>query len=171
MPKDYAKNIFMHGRKPPKKQRRFTILLAVLLVVSAAAAFFYLKNNRRAVGTVQQVVGENSVHFDFYTDRLASESKALPVRIEEPVKSMVPSTGTNSFIVQIGVFNSPLEVGQVRVSLLLSGIEADIVKVRQGKDTIYRLQRGPYTSIKQAKQIQQKMKNKGIESEVKTDSL
>ncbi|MCD6038994.1 MAG: hypothetical protein K0S27_394 [Gammaproteobacteria bacterium] len=71
---------------------------------------------------------------------------------------------TSQYILQLGVFNNETAAGQARVSLLLAGCEADIVKSIAGNRVIYRVQKGPYATVAQVKEIQKQIRNKGIMS-------
>lgn len=68
------------------------------------------------------------------------------------------------FILQLGEFNEQTNASQLRLSLLLAGIETEIIKVPDHK---YRVQQGPYASERQAKSAQRQLGRKGFESTVK----
>ena len=68
----------------------------------------------------------------------------------------------------MAAFQSPAAAGELRISLLLAGFEADIVKsLTEDQQTLYLIQLGPYSNPSKAKSVQEEMKGKGIESVVK----
>ena len=122
------------------------------------------------------------VHFDFYTE-LPNMRVALPAsastetvktisrppqtvgQVDESIKSVIDSRKTpTQIIVQLGEFKDPLNASQLRLSLLLAGIETEVVKTATHT---YRVQKGPYSSERQAKAAQQQLNKKGFDSMIK----
>lgn len=73
------------------------------------------------------------------------------------------------YVVQLGLFKNETTAGQTRVSLLLAGCEADTVTVidEATQTTLYRLQKGPYATLSQAKTIVKQLQKKGVSGMVK----
>ncbi len=73
------------------------------------------------------------------------------------------------YIVQVGLFKNETAAGETRVSLLLAGFEVDTVKTTDdaAHTTLYRLQKGPYATLSQAKLIQKQLLKKGVLGVVK----
>ncbi len=104
---------------------------------------------------------------------VAQESN-LAGQIDDSIKTMMaqhalnkikkPTTPMTQYVLQVGVFKDQVSASQLRLSLLLSGIETQIVKT--GEHT-YHIQRGPYSSERQAKSAQRLLSKKGFESSIK----
>jgi len=132
------------------------------------------------------------IQFDFYTElpnmrvnlpvsaeakpfstiiRKPTEQALQPIdltsKIDESIKSALKQQGTQKaavqFIVQINEFNEQISASQLRLSLLLAGIETEVVKTAEGK---FRVQKGPFTSEHQAKAVQRQINNKGFDATI-----
>lgn len=140
--------------------------------------------------SVRQVKQEPEVRFNFYTelpkmqvtlpeaepipskqaltmkqDLLTTAAKAQP---SFPVRELKKNkSSSDQYIVQIGIFKNETAAGQMRVSLLLAGFEADIVKTTEGDQTLYRIQKGPYMTLAKVKEVQNQLQSKGIMGLVK----
>jgi cell division protein FtsN len=129
----------------------------------------------------------NAVQFNFYTElpnmqvnpEIVSESKltirkpvvGLPrpialAQIDNSIQAAMAEKKKVQYFIQLGVFKDQIGASQLRLSLLLAGIEADIVEVATHS---YRVQQGPYQSTNQAKAMQRRLTNKGFESEIKSE--
>lgn len=101
-------------------------------------------------------------------DLLAAATKAESLfPAKELKKNKNSAEDASQYILQIGVFKNETAAGQVRVSLLLAGFEADIVKVTDGNQTVYRIQKGPYATLAQVKEVQKQLQSKGMTGLVK----
>ena len=90
-----------------------------------------------------------------------------PVTGKPPISDHAKSAAPN-YIVQIAAFRSASAAGDMRISLLLSGFEVNLVKSLDNEHKqIYLLQQGPFSNMSEAKAMQQKLKQRGIESVVK----
>jgi len=69
------------------------------------------------------------------------------------------------FILQLGEFSQQVNASQLRLSLLLAGIETEVIKLPEHK---FRVQQGPYASERQAKLAQNRLSRKGFESSIKS---
>ena len=63
----------------------------------------------------------------------------------------------------MATFRNESNATQLRVSLLLAGVEVDIVKIKMSSHNIYRVQQGPYSNLQLAKARQQQLQKKGVE--------
>lgn len=142
---------------------------------------------------VHQAKQEPEIRFNFYTElpnmqvtlpetEQAPGKQALPARQDllaaaKKTESLLPGKefkkNKNSaedggqYILQMGVFKNETAAGQVRVSLLLAGFEADIVKSTDGNQILYRIQKGPYAMLSQVKEVQKQLQNKGVMGVIK----
>jgi len=99
---------------------------------------------------------------------LAATTKTEPLfPAKELKKNKNGAENAGQYILQMGVFKNETAAGQVRVSLLLAGFEADIVKSVDGNQTLYRIQKGPYMTLAQVKEVQKQLQSKGIMGLVK----
>lgn len=79
------------------------------------------------------------------------------------------STVEPAYYLQFGTFKDAPSASQLRLSLLLTGIESEVEKVENGPEKNYRVWQGSYATEAQAKQYQQKWRRKGVESVIKQD--
>lgn len=122
---------------------------------------------------INTVHSEPKVHFDFYTE-LPNMQVRAPM-VDETKRTAMPSLATVSptqtlpkgYIIQLGVFKDATSASELRFSLLLSGCEADVVKVKTKEGERYQVQRGPFVNVTEAKRLQLQLQKKGIEGVVK----
>jgi cell division protein FtsN len=135
----------------------------------------------------QQSAAESEVRFNFYTELpnaqvTLPESKEssqiaqrnVPTSVKKAESSSLTKEAKNSgenagqYILQLGVFKNKAAADQLRVSLLLAGLDATIVPyVEKNKTVLYRVQRGPYAALAQIKEEQKQLENKGITGLIK----
>lgn len=135
---------------------------------------------------------EPEVHYDFYTElpsmqvtqpQIAEKSHPTPPPLvtvvpktngtskllaEEVQKKLKPITSNDlsaQYVLQIAAFKNEIAASEYRISLLLGGFDANIVKT-DNDPPIYRIQQGPYPSARIAKANQQRLLRKGIKSVV-----
>ena len=91
--------------------------------------------------------------------------------IDNSIKAVMAQHATNAeqkpaiqYVVQLGEFKNQVGASQLRLSLLLAGVETQIIKI---SDHVWRVQQGPWSSQRQAKLAQQKLGRKGFDGEVK----
>ena len=127
------------------------------------------------------------MHFDFYTElpnmqmaigTLAEADKTpkiLPAAVSPAAVAPVVAKNTaattpakldKQYMIQVGTYASSANAGQMRISLLLAGFDASVVKVKIGTKDQYRVQRGPYPKMASAKAAQQALIKQGIDSEI-----
>ncbi len=95
-------------------------------------------------------------------EKIISANQSQPTH--EPSKPNNSAENKTQYVVQLGLFKNETAAGQTRVSLLLAGCEADTVAITDEatQTTLYRLQKGPYTTLSQAKTIMRQLQKKGI---------
>jgi hypothetical protein len=191
MAKDYAKRVFTTTRSRRKKTWRagliiipsiILVLLLIIYVTCSRAGFFKMPESRLLKGiaslfirpyspnqTSPSKVEENAqqeVHFDFYN--------ALP-NMRVSVQGDVPKTVTRQhdpeaplqYILQLGVFDNESPATQLRISLLLAGCEAEIVKIKTKDGELYRVQSRAFSKQADAKKVQEQWQAKGVTSVLK----
>lgn len=114
---------------------------------------------------------EPEIKFNFYNE-LPNMQVTLPEKetekVEPPiVKPQKVVKPLNQYVVQLGAYESESAASQVRVSLLLSGIEVDIVEEMSDNKPVYRIQQGPFSNNKEAGNALKKLKSKGVDGIVK----
>ena len=125
------------------------------------------------------------VHFDFYnelpnqqieparanknSEQVAADDHILSTLSNKmPIPTVAPiQTAKENYFLQLGVFKNEKGATQLRLSLLLSGIDADVVKTVAGEQSVYRLLQGPYANAESAQTAQQKLQKKGVVSIVR----
>ncbi len=134
---------------------------------------------------------DNNVRFDFYTelpkmqvnttsvlDKKTFVSPKLVEKLPRPaeladidnsIQSVITAKKSQAkplmqYTLQLGIFKDQLSASQLRLSLLLAGIDADVVKMQ---NNTYRVQKGSFTSENQAKAMQRQINKKGFDSEIK----
>lgn len=120
---------------------------------------------------------DEPVRFDFYTELPNAQIESNTVvdstdankaakKLQETVRKSGLTPPAPGYVVKIAAYVSESQAGQMRISLLLAGVDADIVKMKEGNKDMFRVQQGPYATVKLAKKRQQELQKKGIESAV-----
>ena len=192
MAKDYAKRSFTARKPKKKRIRLEFLALFLLALVCAGGYWSYfhkheisnIENNwvtrvrmmfsHHAVAkTVQTAkaapVAQPDVHFDFYNAlphmqvTIAETAAVTPPapKIHDP-KAAPVTKPTLVYLIQLGVFNDATGASQLRLSLMLSGVEAEIIRLNSTHGQVYRVQRGPFISFAEAKKMQHELEMKGI---------
>ncbi len=193
MRKDYARNDFTQGGKSARKKRYVELLLVILLCVLVGGIFYagYSATHpewqeKMAVWTTHiqsffghkraeeikgkklkgtaQIEYDNEVRFDFYSELPKMQMDTPPVVNTEQDKESTPA---KQYTLRIGEFTDLARAGEVRISLLLAGVDAEVVTVRQDGKNVYRVQQS-YDTAAQAQAKQKRLQKKGIESTVIT---
>ena len=182
MAKDYAKKK-MPARNSERKTRWLAVFAGLCLIGAAITYAIHLHQESRflpgihistwvekAIGNVknkpiteaQKTVADEPIHFDFYTElpKMRVAIPAVAPIASEKALSAAPKT-TAQFVVQISEFKSQIQASQLRLSLLLAGIDTQIIKTTQ---QTYRVQQGPFGTERQAKTAQQRLNQKGFDS-------
>lgn len=169
MAKDYAKySIKKH--KPNKENRQrilFFIILALTIITTTYSCIYIKKHHPRWVATIQNFYHpkpaiksvnklaeeQEDIHFDFYND--------LPnMQLASPHGKVIIQEKPENYTIKIAEFQNQNEASQMRLSLLLDGIKAEIVK----RGEKYRIQQGNFTDLAQAKSSQKVLEKLGVKS-------
>ena len=130
--------------------------------------------------SVQKAKQETEIRFNFYNElpnmqvTLPETEEAVPAPTTKAVAKETKKEGNrpeqaNQYIVQLGIFKNEAAAGQMRVSLLLAGFEADTVTSPDENNTVlYRVQKGPYATLAQAKAVQKQLQKKGVAGLIKS---
>jgi cell division protein FtsN len=177
MAKDYAK-YNAKNRTRNKKNRSaglFTVFLFLLLTIGIG---YLIYANRQTIPTMianvktlihhkkvtaqpVDTVKQNTpppVHFAFYNELPKMQVPAANTVVEQ--KTIVKEK--KSFTLNVGEFQNENDASQMRLSLLLLGVESDIIKVGE----TYKLQQGNYSTLALAKAAQKKLQIKGVDAKV-----
>jgi cell division protein FtsN len=160
----------------------------------ASAKSLFVKHKADPVKVAKQQDSnqdDNNIRFDFYTelpkmqvntgtivDKKPFVSPKLVEKLPRPaelaeidnsIQSIIATKKSQikpsvQYTLQLGVFKDQLSASQLRLSLLLAGIDADVVKMQ---NNTYRVQKGSYTTENQAKSMQRQINKKGFDSEIK----
>ncbi len=112
----------------------------------------YMVSIASSTKTADTAGGSHVIQFDFYDELPALNVQSLALKRE--------SKDVSLYILRLASFMHEHEASQLRLSLLLAGIDADIVK----KGAMYIVQRGFYPTVAEAKMNQKALKKKGIDS-------
>ncbi len=93
----------------------------------------------------------------------SAKSSAKSVAATATAPSVAQKPAVKQYILQLGIFKTEANASQYRLSLLLAGVEAEMVKT----DDAYRIQQGPFATVKQAQTVMHKLEKKGFVSDVK----
>lgn len=147
----------------------------------------FIARNKKTVSSHAPADQQEEIQFDFYTELPSmqvnlptsslhstdmSEKRALLMgQLDESIKTTLTQQAvthakkpTLRFILQMGEFGDPVNASELRLSLLLAGIETEIVKIAEHN---YRVQQGPYANERQAKSAQRRLSSKGFEGVIK----
>jgi cell division protein FtsN len=184
MPKDYKNR----RSSPPKKQASCWLWLITGLAVGLLVALFtYLTahppaHNPMAVTAPARPPAAKAPkpkpptkpmpakqeapkpRFEFYSILPEMEvpvtAKALPERSAIP-----PEESVGSYLLQVGSFRGADEAERLKAQLALLGLEASIQTVSvNGKQTWHRVRIGPFTSLKEAYGVQDRLAREKMEA-------
>ncbi len=205
MPKDYAKNIFVHKHSAKRKIWRSSLkvwFFSGLLMCGIVFGVYLYKNKeffsigkitawfsgatstKTAPLSIAEGDQKKSVRFAFYTELPNTDVKAkITEKLSSPAKPLAEERSSQSiksdhiqakslvasshYILQIGIFKNQAGASQLRLSLLLAGVESEVVKTEIGDVVVYSVQKGPYENERFAKSAQKRLQKKGIESIVR----
>jgi cell division protein FtsN len=197
MAKDYAKRVFTTSRSKKKRLRIELVIIPIFLILCVGGwlfahkeifssettflaqvkSIFSHKTHKLASNKPNATVAppqEEPLHFDFYNSLPTMKVTVPPVAVENsvnsaPAKIVKPHDpeANPHFIVQIGLFKELNEANQMRLSLLLSGCDADVVKINTKEGAQYRVQRGPFVTQAEAVKLQKEWEKKGVSATVK----
>jgi cell division protein FtsN len=164
---DYAKRYYKHKNKTQRRKKWFTALLVLVVLGAVITGAFFMKTELekqpKKIAKEQQ-----AVRFSFY-----NELPAMRVEVKQPVAASVSTpaqeaaSSQQGYVLQFGLFKDFNSASQLRLSLLLTGIETEVEKVDDKQRRMYRVQQGPYSTLAQAKSYQQKWLKRGIDSVIK----
>ncbi len=117
-----------------------------------------LPNMQVKLPEVEQMSGDKQI--SAVRQEVLAKTKAPPL-VEELKKEKDNATGAGQYILQLGLFKNETAAGQARISLLLTGCEAQVVQTTEGTQTLYRIQTGPYATLTQVKVAQKQLQRKG----------
>jgi hypothetical protein len=186
MDKDYAKYFYSNKQNHSRFVDVFLVLLLVLIVSGLIYAAYVHDHtgakqrvsewalrikllfgyHQQAIEKKMQPVSaakEPDIRFDFYTKLPVMQVAPAPKTVIQAMPA-AQTAERSLYFLQLGVFKSQTAASQIRLSLLLSGIDADIVKVMLDNKMTYHIYHGRYADKKQAEMAQLKLKQKGIES-------
>lgn len=188
MAKDYAKRVFTTRPTKRKRRRIEYIIIPILLMVGVIGYWFYTHGSsfsaqKKFFAQVKELFTHTKqhkevakakpietapqgpdIHFDFYNELPSMKVKPEVVDNSSPKVHDPESPGATkgAYILELGSFKDTASASDLRLSLLLSGCEAEIVTIKSMEGTIYRVQRGPFISQAEAKKLQRKLEKKGI---------
>lgn len=119
---------------------------------------------------------ENAIKFDFYTELpkmqvntpIISDAQPSSAPLALPAKAASNVVAPDKrYRLELGVYADKASASQQRLSLLLAGVESEIVKSVSGNVTSYHIQVGPYATEALAKTHQKRLQKKGIDSVIK----
>lgn len=81
--------------------------------------------------------------------------------------SMKAVETSTPYIIQVSVFHSLDAAKRYRAALASAGLKVDLVKLRLGKEVVYRLQQGPYHNLDQLKLAKKRLTERGIACDIR----
>ncbi|GEM_PF-6218728 len=183
MAKDYAKRVFTAHPKRKKKRLRWQWVFIILIIIIGAICYFSYKHKNVettsflgkfkaifvhthppvAPKTVAETPTDPDIHFDFYNQLPSMKVSANVAETPKTAGGEAPA----HFILVLGLYKDASAASQTRISLLLSGCEAQVVKIKSKEADIYRLQLGPFSNQAEAVKQQHQWEKQGIEGVVK----
>lgn len=189
MAQDYAKRVLTTYKKSKKTKIRWgwlTVFLVLVLVggywlfshkdklgsKTDLLAFLKLHLHGAKKPAIQSThpdhlaMGELPIHFDFYNELPNQHVMVSAASETQPVISKPNPPPEQRFYLLFGQYDNASEASQLRVSLLLTDCEADVVEIRTNQGTIFRVQKGPFMSQTEAKKMQALLEKKGVASQI-----
>lgn len=176
MAKDYAKQYRSNHREQKHQNKRKWLIICLILaccflidlIIQRKSIYAFYQHSRLASflskqtepkTLVKKEVPAEAIHFDFYKE--LSSNKLTIADIVEKTQPV-----NKEYIIQLGLFNNNTEANSLKLSVLLAGYEANILKIKIAKQDYFRVQLGPYSKAEVAKNIQQKLEKTGIIGEI-----
>jgi len=104
-------------------------------------------------------------------DNKVSDDTSTGKQVQVPVSGgTTPAADKPTYYLQFGSFKEESAASQLRLSLLLAGIESEVEKVESSQGEAYRVWQGNYATMTEANAYQQKWRKKGVESVIKKDT-
>lgn len=190
MAKDYAKRIVRQEEVKKPWGRWVIVLIAVVIVFSLSFYITKEKLQGKEISTIFQQMtvifkhkkmfppaaaikesSEPDIHFDFYTELPHAQVMASPSIAQAPLnKPSVMPVQNNlpppAYVLQVASFPDKISASEYRISLILAGFDADIVKINNANQVLFWVQQGPFATADKAKIAQQKLAKKGIKSNI-----
>ncbi len=180
MAKNYARDFSARGRKQKGRFKRGWVMLFVLFGLLALFLFFVMNREQvflligkprvfwqveqpavRANATVKTnaspertTLPAQEVQFDFYGELPKMKTPPLSDATSTTVAASQSNTSVNvhRYLLQIGEhFTSQAAAAQMRLSLLLAGIDTEIGQETLRGKTVWTIQQGPFSSMAAAR--------------------
>jgi hypothetical protein len=103
-------------------------------------------------------VKKTAPRYDFYTILGKEEEK-----FDHPIEIPAPSS-SQKYSLQVASFKSRQDADKLRAELIIQGYNVFLAPIKQGDNTLIRVQVGPFKTLKQAQKIQHEL----AESAIKT---
>ena len=94
------------------------------------------------------------------SSNLASAFVVAPEELERELSNQLKQ----KYLIQLGVFRGNLAAKRYHNKLTRAGLKVSIVKIKLGKEDVYRIQQGPFFDKDRAKSMQKMLHQKGIAS-------
>lgn len=96
----------------------------------------------------------------------AVSEKSIEQELSEDLSS-IKNAESSPYILQIGIFHNLEAANRYRSALQGAGLKVDVVKAKLGREVVYRLQQGPYTSQDQLKAAKKRLTERGVTSDIR----
>lgn len=85
----------------------------------------------------------------------------------EDLAAIKSSAHASSYILQIAIFHHLKSAHRYQAALRAAGLRVEVVRVKQGRELVYRLQQGPYRNMEQVKWAKKQLKERGVTCDVR----
>ena len=173
MPKDYAKQRSSKKRKPRRYKNKnskshwklclFTLLLLILFIKSLVWL-----SNHHTIKQKKTIIISKPVNtfntlpkpkFDFYT--------VLPHEQIDIAKLSPQNNSTEQYYLQVATVQDSNDADHLKAELALLGFDIYVNQIRENNNTYYKINVGPYFSLKAARANQKRLSENNIKSELK----
>lgn len=165
--KDYANRSFKpqpsHVSHVPIPWRYLVAAFVALLIIYTVSQHVAKQVSPKAAIIAKAkpaVVQKQPVKFDFY--QMLTKNQANGAVVGHPADAPVNSHPSTQYFVQVGSEESQAVALQQKANLILSGLNATLLKVVKGAHGHYRLALGPYSNLPLAAAEQTHLKQSKI---------
>jgi cell division protein FtsN len=118
------------------------------------------KNSDKAISKA-----ESPPRFDFYKILPGSEETVTDRQLKEPLPKTSTPTAKETFFLQAGSFQNPVDADNLKARLALLGVEANIeTTTLPDKGVWHRLRVGPHATVADLNRVRDNLKQNGIET-------
>ncbi len=126
-----------------------------------------VKKTMAASAPVAAVTASEPAPASLVSPHVSQHEEEVVQELASDLTSMKAAETASPYIIQLSVFHSLDAAKRYRAALASAGLKVDLVKLRLGKEVVYRLQQGPYHNLDQLKLAKKRLTERGIACDIR----